>query len=449
MAESTPNTVPNNHPIGFWFFFWGEFAERCSYYGMRAILPLYMTAQLKLSDADATQYYSTFKMACYFLPLLGGFLADKYFGKYWTIVGFSVPYVMGQLCLLSESETMLIVALTLCAMGSGVIKPNISSLMGMTYDQERPGKEQLRASAFLWFYFSVNIGAFLSMLLLPIVRNHYGYQVAFAIPAGLMAAALAVFAVGKRYYAKEIIPPPKPDVVVPFAERFKSLVPLLGVFLLIVFFWVVYEHNDTQWVFFARDHIDLTLPSWLGGSTLAPDQFQFINSILVLVFAPLSAMLWLKIDPTGTRVPATRKIFVGFLFTAAAPATMAVAALQAEGGAKVSMLWIVLAYVVLTIGEVLVYGTGLDFSYSQAPKDMKSMITAVFLVTNALGNFVNILYAPMFERKDGKGYSMTAVEFFTCDTVIVLAAAVVFFVVGRKFNRSQVQGSPEVEMEKP
>jgi POT family proton-dependent oligopeptide transporter len=128
---------------------------------------------------------------------------------------------------------------------------------------------------------------------------------------------------------------------------------------------------------------------------------------------------------------------------------MAIAALQAEGGAKVSPLWIVLAYVLLTAGEVLVYGTGLDFSYSQAPKDMKSTITAVFLVTNALGNFVNILYAPMYERKDGKGISLTAVEFFACDTAIVLIAAVAFFFVGRKFNRAKVQGSPEVEIEKP
>jgi POT family proton-dependent oligopeptide transporter len=344
---------------------------------------------------------------------------------------------------------MLITALTLCAMGSGVIKPNISSLMGMTYDQERPGKDQLRGSAFLWFYFSINIGAFLSMLFLPIVRNHYGYQVAFAIPAALMAAALTVFAAGKRFYAKEVIPPPKPEVVIPFAERMKSLAPLFGVFLLIVFFWVVYEHNDIQWVFFARDHMDLTLPSWLGGATLAPDQFQFINSILVLILAPLSATLWLRVDPSGRKFPATSKIFIGFLFTAAAPASMALAALQAEGGSKVSPLWIVLAYVLLTAGEVLVYGTGLDFSYSQAPKDMKSTITAVFLVTNALGNFVNILYAPMYERKDGKGISLTAVEFFACDTAIVLIAAVVFYFVGRKFNRTKVQGSPEVEIEKP
>src|SRR5262249_42724581 len=147
--------------------------------------------------------------------------------------------------------------------------------------------------------------------------------------------------------------------------------------------------------------------------------------------------------------PATAKIFVGFLFTAAAPATMAAAALLAEGGSKVSPLWMVLAYVLLTAGGVLVYGTGLDFSYSQAPKDMQSMITAVLLVPHALRTLLNFLCPPMYERRDGKGASLTVVEFFTCDTLIVLAAAVVFFFVGRRFNRVKVTGSPEAEIEKP
>src|SRR5438045_7986480 len=83
--------VSNRHPAGFYFIFWGELAERCSYYGMRAILPLYLTGVLAFSDSKAIEVYSYFKSACYLLPLLGGFLADRYFGKYWTIVGFSVP----------------------------------------------------------------------------------------------------------------------------------------------------------------------------------------------------------------------------------------------------------------------------------------------------------------------------------------------------------------------
>src|SRR3989440_8499004 len=129
------SSIPTSHPRGFYFIFWGEFAERCSYYGMRAILFLYLTQALLFENDRASEVYSYFKAACYFLPLLGGFLADRYFGKYWTIVGFSVPYVLGHFVLGIEDRTALLVALCLLAGGSGVIKPNISTLMGLTYDQ--------------------------------------------------------------------------------------------------------------------------------------------------------------------------------------------------------------------------------------------------------------------------------------------------------------------------
>src|SRR5438045_8065865 len=87
-----PSPAPTGHPPAIWFFFWGEFAERSSYYGMRTILFLYMTQALRLTDSDAAPLYSAFKMACYFLPLVGGLVADRWLGRYWTIVGFSVPY---------------------------------------------------------------------------------------------------------------------------------------------------------------------------------------------------------------------------------------------------------------------------------------------------------------------------------------------------------------------
>ena len=145
----------------------------------------------------------TFKMSAYLLPLLGG-LADP-FSKYWTIVGFSIPYVLGHFILGIESLPAVYLALGLLACGSGVIKPNISTLMGMTYDQQRPGNERLRSSAFLWFYFAINVGAFISILTLPVLRNRYGYAVAFQFPAWLMVVSLVIFASGKRFYAVETI----------------------------------------------------------------------------------------------------------------------------------------------------------------------------------------------------------------------------------------------------
>ncbi|HZT82214.1 MAG TPA: hypothetical protein VFA26_18445, partial [Gemmataceae bacterium] len=117
-----------NHPTGFWFFFWGELAERSSFYGMRAILFLYLAEQLDFGKDNASTINHLFIAACYFLPLIGGYIADNFFGKYWTIVGFSLPYILGQLLLCIDSEQVLgippkqfiFVSLVLLAMGSGV-----------------------------------------------------------------------------------------------------------------------------------------------------------------------------------------------------------------------------------------------------------------------------------------------------------------------------------------
>ncbi|HMO36473.1 MAG TPA: hypothetical protein PKA06_10565, partial [Gemmatales bacterium] len=116
-AENSAHS--NRHPAALYFIFWGEFAERSCYYGMRAILALYMTTYLLIPEADATSYYSWFKMACYLLPLLGGVIADRWLGKYWTIVGFAVPYVLGQCLLTFGDRDTLLFALGLLAFGSG------------------------------------------------------------------------------------------------------------------------------------------------------------------------------------------------------------------------------------------------------------------------------------------------------------------------------------------
>jgi dipeptide/tripeptide permease len=448
-AEAQKGLEPENpssdrHPIGFYFIFWGEFAERCSYYGMRAILPLYMTTVLAFPDDRATALYSSFKAACYLLPLLGGFLADRYFGKYWTIVGFSVPYVLGHFVLGVESEPALLLALLLLAGGSGVIKPNISTLMGMTYDQRRPGKAALRSAAFLWFYFSINVGAMISLFALPQLRDalseQYGpafaYRVAFQFPAWLMVAALVAFAAGKRYYAVEVIDRTKRLTEDERAQRWKVLTSLFGIFALIVFFWVAYEQNDNLWTFFARDHVDRTLNLGFYQKEFSPDGFQFINSLLILILVPLFNVMWRRLDPQGTKFRPAFKMLLGFLFTAGASGVMATAGYLAEDGSMVSAWWMVLGFFVLTIGEILVYGTGLELAYTAAPANMKSFVTACFLVTNALGNLINSQLSPLYGKTIAPG------PFFTMTAGIVLIAASAFFFVGRRFSRTN---TPPVE----
>lgn len=483
--------TPTTHPPGFYFIFFGEFAERCSYYGMRTILFLYMTQALQIADTEANRLYATFKMACYFLPLVGGLIADRWLGKYWTIVGFSVPYVAGHFILGFPSYAALLVALALLAGGSGVIKPNISTLMGQTYDQRRPGQQRLRAAAFMWFYFSVNIGALLSMFSLPLVRQYYilanlspeiraqaeaaalagkdiaefaspellqsAYAFAFAVPAWLMVLSLAIFAAGKPFYAEER---PGRREMSPEERRlqWQTLKQLFGIFGLMVLFWFGYEHNDTIWIAFIRDYVDLKIP--FRDQPISPDQLQFLNALVVILSIPTFNFLFGWLDPQVKFFTPTRKIVAGFLFTAASIAIMALAGLLVQGQteqivqgdkvtevatAKVSFWWPTVAYVVLTIGEVLLYGTMLELAYTAAPRSMKGFITACFLVTNTLGNFLNVLWMPLYggSLKDEmiqRGPLLPS-QFFGLTALCVFAAGVVFLFIGKKFERSQAEAA--------
>ena len=394
-----------SHPTGFWFFFWGEFAERCSYYGMKAILTLYMADKLRLGNDDAATYMAFFVAGCYFLPLVGGFVADRFFGKYWTIVGFSLPYILGHVILGVENYWFLCLALSLLAMGSGVIKPNISTLMGLTYDQQRPGNDQLRSDGFAMFYASINIGAALSSLTMPWIRTHYGYAIAFLFPAALMTLSFAVFAAGKPYYAKEVIAY-KPKTPEERVLQWKVLSRLLGLFVLVMFFWAVFDQASTTWIFFGQTFMDCRM----FGFKVDPDSIQAFNPVFIVIFLPLVQALWHLLAKKGLKVRATDKMILGFLLTATTMALMAGAGYAAgvepekrpklddnhqqivkdgqvvmeywtKDANKVTVWWQVLAFLLLTIAEILISVTGLELAYSAAPKSMTGFVTACWLVT--------------------------------------------------------------------
>lgn len=452
VAATATGAVPTTHPTGFYFFFWGEFAERCSYYGMRAILFLYLIDVLQFPRESATEIYNYFKASAYFLPLIGGIIADRYFGKYWTLVGFSVPYVLGHVVLGIEDRTALFVALFLLACGSGVTKPNISTLMGMTYDQKRPGQLALRSAAFLWFYFAVNVGATISMFCLPQIREFVkertgnlalAYRIAFLFPTLIMAAALIIFAMGKRHYAVEVIDRTRKTAPEERRQQWQVLTKLFSIFAVMIFFWMAYEQNDNVWTLFARGHVDLTLDVGAFQYTFSPDQFQFVNGLFVMLTVPLIGQLWRRLEAGGWSVPPATRILIGLWWSAGAPAVMALAAWLASGGAPVSGWWMIAAYFVLTIGEVMVYGTGLELSYTAAPEKMKGFVTAVFLLTNTGGNLCNAQLAKIYDNPLPEPFRalydqpITPHQFFTATAVVVMAASVLMYFVGRQFTAAQ------------
>jgi POT family proton-dependent oligopeptide transporter len=461
-GSTTPSNVPapvvrTSHPIGFWFIFWGEFAERCSFYGMKAILLLYLIDRLDLGKGVASAWINYFKAACYFLPLAGGYFADNYFGKYRTIVAFSIPYVLGHVILGVESVPYALFALLLLAIGAGATKPNISTLMGLTYDQQRPGQLQLRSDAFAMLYVAINAGGLVSALCVPVVRNLWGYQVAFLFPAGFMTVAFLLFALGKPFYAVEQIG--RVDAA-PVRRQldWATLRSILSLFAMTIFFWAVLEQYDNTWVLFARDHIDLNVfdfaegtwqasaLSWIAdhlhldlrGKPLAPDQFQVLNAVLVVVLVPVVTIIWRYLRRWGWRIRPTDKMLVGFVLATATPIILAIAGFRAAEIGRVSAGWLVAAYVVVTAGEVCLSVTALELAFTAAPASMKGLITACWLMTMSLADVFNGLVTPYYETTLSLpvgSISLTPTVYFAGFAVLMVFVTLTFVKLARRFNR--------------
>lgn len=418
--------VSTTHPTGFWFFFWGELAERCSYYGMRAILALYMADQLGFEEHTADMAMHAFIAACYLLTLVGGWVADKFLGKYWTIVSFSIPYILGHVILGVESVPFLITALALLAMGTGVTKPNISTLMGMTYDQQRPGQEKLRSDAFAMFYGAINIGAAVSTFAMPWIRKNYSYQLAFLFPAALMVVAFFVFAFGKRYYAVETISRREKTPEERAAQR-HVLLRISGIFALVAFVWCVQDQSASTWTFFAKKYLELHV----FGLTLQPDQIQGFNPVLIVLLLPPVTLFWHYLANRGIKLRPTDKMLIGFVLVTLTMAMMATAGFLTSEQAKVSVLWEIAAYVVITLAEACISVVGLELAFTAAPAHMKSFVTACWLLTVFAGNMLAMPVTWLYGK-------MPPGEYFSFLTVMMLVVTVVFVPVASRFNRSDV-----------
>jgi len=433
-----------DHPVAFWFFFWGELAERSSYYGMRAILALYITDKLGFTEGQTSAIMSTFIAACYLLPLVGGWLADRYFGKYWIIVGFSIPYILGHVILGFEHWIFLAIALSLLAMGSGVIKPNISTLMGLTYDQQRPGQDKLRSDAFAMFYFAINLGAFASSFAMPLIRDRYGYAIAFLFPTALMVIAFAVFAAGKPFYAVDQIR----RTPVSRGERREQLLVLgrLGaIFLVVAFFWSIFDQSASTWTLFARDHLNLDLSINLNlfgypilqMERIPPDMLQSINPLLIMLLLPPVTIFWRVLASLGLNLRPTDKMMIGFVLTAFTMGIMTAAAFLALDGSKPSVLWQVVAYIIITTAEICISVTGLELAYVAAPKSMKSFVTACWLLTVFFGNFINIPLTSLYKDV------IPPMQFFGMLTILMVLVCLVFAGVAVWFNRASARWAQE------
>jgi len=425
-------TEHDRHPRGFWFIFWGELAERASFYGMRTLLLLYMINKLGYTDANSGTVTQLFTAFCYILPIVGGYIADQYLGKFKTIIYFAIPYLLGHVILGTfDNEVGLFTALFLLAGGSGTIKPNISTLMGLMY--QKAGKSHLMTQAFSWFYMAINIGAAATTFTLPIIRDHYGYRAAFMAPTILMAVALGIFFLGKKHYPVEEIRRGKDRIIKTPEQKHEDrrvLLRLSGLFLMIVFFWSIFDQSQSTWTLFARDYMNLDISIFSWSWHIPPDAIQSINPVLIVVMTPLFAWVWGRTDRSKKyRLSSPMKMLFGFMLVVLCMGVMSVAGYLGVQS-KITILWEVGAYILITMAELCISVVGLQMAFEEAPERMKSVITGVYLFTVFLGNILAAWFARLYTSTSPGNY-------FAGLTVMIAIVTVIFYFIGRKFDHRQ------------
>jgi POT family proton-dependent oligopeptide transporter len=423
-------------PGGLPYIIANEAAERFSFYGMRAILVVVMTQYLLgssgllqvMSEEDAKGWYHLFVSAVYLTPLLGALLADGLLGKFRTIILLSLVYCAGHFVLaLDDTRWGLAVGLGLIALGAGGIKPCVSAHLGDQFGRSNQG---LLARAFSWFYFAINLGAFVSSLATPWLLQHYGAAVAFGLPGVLMLLATLIFWAGRNRFVH--VPPGGRRFLKEVFSRvgLGALGRLTVVYLFIAVFWALFDQTGSSWVLQAKK-MDLQL----FGMELLPAQIQAANPLLVMLLIPLfSYVVYPAIDRFFPLTP-LRKIAIGLFVAAAAFAIPTGVQLSIDQGGSPSIAWQLLAYVVLTSAEVMVSITCLEFSYTQAPKTMKSFVMAFFMLSISLGNLFTSAVNFIIQKPDGSSL-LEGADYFLFFTALMAGTAVLFMLLAR-FYRGQ------------
>jgi len=440
----TDEYVKPKYPKSIPFIIGNEAAERFSFYGMRSILATFLVAQFfnptlnpalqTIAEAKANESTHFFVSLAYALPFVGAIAADWFFGKYKVILYVSIVYCLGHLCLALFDTNLegFRYGLILIAIGAGGIKSCVSANVGDQFDKTN---QSLMTKVYGWFYFAINAGSVLSTIAIPLIYAHYGAQWAFGIPGILMALATIIFFSGRKSYVR--VPPAgiKKDNFLSISfyalanagkkqpgqslldvaknkydaervEGIKAVWRVMAVFAFVPIFWAMWDQSLSEWVLQATK-LDLTM----FGYKLLPEQIQTANPIFLLSFIPIfNYGVYPLFDKMGVKTTPLRRFGAGLILTALSFVIIALIQTKIDAGEHPSVWWQIFAYMVLSAGEVLVSITGLEYAYTQSPKSMKSTMSAIWLLTVAIGNlfvaYVNnsISNKGFFSQFEGANY---------------------------------------------
>lgn len=473
IVKSVPQKGFFGHPKGLFSLFFTEFWERFSYYGMKAILLYFMydtvtNGGLGINEVTATSIMSIYGSLVYMSGIIGGWIADRILGTRRTIFWGGILIMLGHISLaLPGGITFLFISMVFIILGTGLLKPNVSSIVGDIYSTNDPRRD----SGFSIFYMGINLGSFLSPLIVGAVQKEFNYHAGFSIAAIGMAIGLIMYKVTEKknlgLAGTEPTNPLAPHelqgilkktvitlivvailvaivyfkgwltinfvinfftvigVLAPISvfiwmftskktktEEKSHLLAYIPLFVAGTMFWVIQEQGSTILATYAKKRTDLSI----GSFDISPAFFQSLNPLFIIIMAPIMAALWMKLGEKGPSTPV--KFSFSLLFAGASFLLMVIPAITSGGTELISPWWLVASFFLVVIGELLMSPVGLSATTKLAPEAFAAQAMSLWFLTSTVAQAINAQLAKVFDK-------ISEVQYFG----YLGGAAIVLFVV--------------------
>ena len=438
-----------NHPRGLFVLFFTEMWERFSFYGMKALLVLYMVQYLfadperarsvlgyetirsiieaffgQLSaQAFSSHIYGWYTGFVYMTPFFGGLIADRIIGQKRSVYIGGVLMAIGHL--LMALEAWFFPALVCLILGNGFFKPNISSQVGDLYE---PGGSR-RDRAFTIFYMGINLGAFFSPLVCGTLGQVYGWHYGFGAAGIGMMIGLVIYHLGRKHLPKSHIEVQTQNMQTTnerlTSQEIQRILALIFLCVMTVFFWGVYEQQGNTLQLWADRQTDWSIGSWTMPSTW----FQSFNPFMVIFLAPVFDIFWGWQARRGKEPSSATKMAIGCAFAGAAYLFMIFMIRTVPEGQKGHFMWLAGVVLLFTIGELYLSPIGLSAVSKLAPARMVSMFMGVWFFSSFFGNTMAGIIGGYYEK-------MTPENFFFLLSAMGFSAGLIIFSVLRPLKKA-------------
>ena len=440
------------HPVGLFALFFTEMWERFSYYGMRALLILYMTKHLLADPHTAgmvwgypalehllirifgtlsvqqmsSQIYGLYTAFVYLTPFFGGMLADRLLGQYRTVYIGGFLMAIGQFLL--ASERAFFAGLVFLIIGNGCFKPNISTQVGKLYPEGDPRRD----GAFTIFYMGVNLGAFFSPLVCGTLGQMVGWSWGFASAGVGMLLGMLIYWLGSGLVPHESTLhtaelEAREEAHKPFTrQEWIAVGSLIVMCILNIAFWAVYEQQGNTLQLWADERTNWR---FMGLFTIPSSLFQAFNPAMIFIFAPVLSWVWLRQSRKGREPSSVSKLGIGYYLIGSAFLVMIVAARVVPEGTRGSVLWLAGTTFLATIGELYLSPVGLSLVTKVAPKKVVSMMMGMWYLSNFFGNYLTGYLGTFYN-------TMSKERFFLMLGMIGICTGMLFTLIRRPLEKA-------------